>query len=90
MSPACTAITTDATGNVTFRRDAITNLESTYFAAEFNNLSIEFMPDSKRDWNCPARPFIPFVNVDVGAANGGAVYTNEYVVVPRDRLVNIL
>jgi hypothetical protein len=90
MSPACTAITADATGNVTFRRDAITNLKSTYFAAELNNFTIEFVPDSKGDRNCPACPFVPFIDVDVGAANGGAVYANQYVIVARDRLVNIL
>jgi hypothetical protein len=51
--------------------------------SHFDNLSRELVPYDQWDLNRGLRPFIPIVNVQVGAANSGAQNANLHVVDAR-------
>ena len=59
-----------AASNVHFSGDEIAFLHAGHFIAEGDNLAAEFMSGDERRMNASLRPAIPFINVEIGAANG--------------------
>src|SRR5205814_9630281 len=66
--------------NVPFRADNFAGEKIRHVRPDVRHLAHEFMSDDHRHGNGLLRPGVPFVNVQVGAANTSAVHTDQHVV----------
>src|SRR5580698_7335300 len=57
--------------------------------SNLHDFADEFMPDRHRHRNGALRPFIPVVNVNVGAADSRAAYANQNIIDPDGWFGNI-
>src|SRR5450631_379214 len=70
MSFAGAALQTLAAGHVHFGGYEIAFLDAGYLIAERGHLAAEFVSGDQWRMNAPLRPAIPFIDVEIGAANG--------------------
>src|SRR5438105_3236032 len=83
------AIAASAAHDVTLGADHFTREEILYIGADLSDLADKLVPDDHRRGDGALGPIVPFVNVQVGAANPGAVHMNEDVVDSGLRLGNL-
>src|SRR5688572_27397877 len=62
-------------------RHAVANLHVGDELANFDDVTGEFVSDDKRRFAAAARPFVPLVDVDVGATDPGSTHADEDFVV---------
>ena len=56
---------------------------SRHCRADFDDLAAEFMADDHRHGNCLRCPAVPIIDMDVGAADGGALDADQHVLGSR-------
>ena len=71
--------------DVALAGDALADLEIAHVAADLDDLAGIFMADDHRHRNRLLRPGIPFVDVDIGAANAGLAHLDQHVVLADGR-----
>ena len=64
-------------------------LEVIDVVADFKDFTDELVPNDQRHGNGPLRPGIPLVDVQVGAADAGAVDANQNIIDADRRLRHI-
>ena len=69
-----------AADDVAFTGDALANGQMFDFAAQLFDGADIFVADDHGDGNGFLRPFIPFVNVQIGAADGGFFDLDQNVI----------
>ena len=74
------AIAAAAAHHVPFARDQLARVKIDDVGADFHDLADEFMADRHRDRDGLASPLVPIVDVNIRAANSGAVDPNQNVV----------
>jgi hypothetical protein len=90
MSPARETVTTSTTNNMTLATDHLPWKKIFNIRPDFNNLTDELMTYHHRHGDGFARPIVPIINVQIRAANTGAIDANQDVVEPDNRFWNIL
>ena len=80
VAPPRETIAAAPADHVPFPADQIAGMKIRHVGSDFDNLSAEFMPDDQRHVNGGARPIVPVVDVQVGAANSRAQHANFDVV----------
>jgi hypothetical protein len=80
MSTPRSAVTTKPAGDMSLARDTVTDFKPFYEAPYFRDFSDEFVSDHHRYRYVCLRPIIPFVNVDIGAADGCLSKFYEHVI----------
>ena len=80
VTPPGQAIAAAPANHVPFPADEIAGVQVRDVRADFDDLSAEFVPDDERHVNRGARPIVPVVDVQVGAANARAQHANLDVV----------
>src|ERR1700728_1000983 len=90
VSPAGQAVAAAPTHHVALAADNVTGIEVGHISARLDDFAHELVPDHQRNWDGLARPIVPFVDVHVGAANAGAMYSNKNVVDPDAGLLHVL
>ena len=83
------AIAAAATDDMPLARDDHPRLVVVHIVADRDDLADEFVPDHHRHGDRLLRPFVPLIDVDVGAADGGALDADLDVVRPRLRLGHV-
>ena len=73
-----------------FGRYPVAGLEPADFTAAFDNLATEFVPGGQRDRDRVPGPFVPLIDVYVGAADRGLVDLDQDVVVADSRNIDVL
>src|SRR5579863_4589886 len=74
------AVTAASADHVAFSADNIARMVIAHIRAYFDDLTHEFVANHQGNRNGRARPFIPFVNVNIRAANAGKLYANLNVI----------
>ena len=74
------AVAAAAAHHVAFARDDLADLEVARIVAHVDDLADKFMADDHGHRNGLLRPFVPFPDMHVGAADGGAAHFDEDVV----------
>src|SRR6185437_11512751 len=59
--------------------DILTGLEALDLAAHAFDVSAELMAERQRRVDAPLSPAVPFIDVEVGAADGGGVHPHQHV-----------
>src|SRR5690606_3435339 len=80
MSATATAIPAHAACNMAFARYALSNGKPNHFLANGLDHSHIFMSYYSRDFDRILGPGIPFINMDIGAANGCLFYFDQHIV----------
>ena len=80
MPLAGAAVAAMTAGDVALAGDAIALLETGHVAADLDDLADELVTDRHRHGDGALRPFVPVVDVHVGAADGGLADADEHVV----------
>lgn len=68
--------------SVAFPVDDVAGVEVLHVRADFDDLAHELMADDHRDRDRLLGPGVPFINMDVRAANARAQYLNQHVIGP--------
>src|SRR5690606_20470222 len=84
------AIAADAAGDVSLRGYAVAGHQAAHLAAAFDDLAAELVTYDERHRDRVARPIVPLVDVDIGAADGDPAHFYQDVVVPGRRQVDVL
>ena len=74
------AVAASTTDQMAFTTDQITDFEIIDVATEFNHMANEFVTDNQRHRNGALGPGIPIINMQISAADTGAIDANEHVV----------
>ena len=82
MATTGVAVAALATGDVAFSIDEITELEANDLVTHGGDFTDKLVADYHGRLNSRLGPFIPFVDVHIGAANGSAFHANEHVAGP--------
>ncbi len=90
MAPPRAAIAAMAAGDVPLARHPVAGLEAAHFAAHLDDLTRIFVAHGHGHRHRLLRPRVPVVDVHVGAADGGTVHLDEYVVVAHRGFRNVL
>src|SRR5882757_2841948 len=80
MTPAREAISAMAANDVSFSADHLAGKKVFHVRTDFDDFADELMSDNHRHGNGFFGPFIPLVDVDIGAANASAVDLDQNVV----------
>ena len=80
VTPAGQAIAAAAAHDVAFSTDDFAWMKIVHIRTNFNDLADKLMADCHRHGNGSARPFVPFVNMQVGTADAGVRDADEDVV----------
>ena len=76
------AVSTPAADNVALAADDLADVEVLDVGADLDDLADKLVADHHRDRDCPIRPGVPRLDVNVGAADPGAQHLDEHVVDP--------
>jgi hypothetical protein len=90
MSPAREAVSAMTANDMAFSAHHLPGKKVLHVGANFDNFADELVADDHRHGNGLLRPFIPFIDVNIGAANAGAVDADENVVDADFGLGNLL
>src|SRR5205823_8300168 len=85
----CPAEEAASVDDVALRGDPIAFADVGDEPAYLHNIAGELVPDRDRRFHAAAGPGIPFVNVDVGAADAGATHTDQNLIVADSRFGNV-
>ncbi len=66
--------------DMAFARYALPDLQIADIRADLNDFACIFMADHHGYRNCSLRPFVPGIDVDVGAADAGLADLDQYIV----------
>ena len=80
MPPAGEAIAAAAADDVPLAADHIAGKKVGHIRADFDDLADELMPDDHRHGNRLLGPGVPFVDVQIGAADAGPIDADQHVV----------
>jgi hypothetical protein len=80
VTTASQAIPATPADHMPFPADDVSRKEIGHVRADLDNLANELVPDHQGYENGFLRPLVPVVDVQVGAADAGAVDTNQHVV----------
>src|SRR5689334_16727100 len=80
MAPSGQAVATASADYMTFTADHVAGEEVADIRADFDDFADEFVPDHHGHGDSLLRPLVPLENVDVGAANAGAIHADQNVV----------
>jgi len=80
VPPTREAVATATAHHMTFRADDFARVEIAHVGPYRHDFPDELMPDHHRYGNGFLRPGIPFVNVEVGAADAGFKNLDEHVI----------
>ncbi len=89
MTPARQAIAAAATDDVPFAADDFARVKIIYVRSYFNNLADEFVANGHGHGDGGARPFVPFINVEIGATDAGVSDADEDIVDADGRLGDV-
>ena len=81
MPPPGAAIAAEAAGDVAFARDAVADGEAAHLGAHVDHLADIFMTHLHRHGDGLLRPFVPFPDMAVGAADRRLLDLDQHVVV---------
>src|SRR5450432_1438905 len=90
VTPASHAIATTAAHDMAFAGYDLAGMEVDYIQADGGNFAHELVADRHGHGDGPLGPFIPLVDVQVGAANAGAQHTDQHFVDADFGLRNVL
>ena len=90
VAAACPAVAAVATGHVPFDRDTLTHLEPVGLRAEPNDLTGELVTDHHRHRDRLLCPLVPFVDVQIGAADRCLRHPDEDVTIGGTRDLDLL
>ena len=90
MAAAGETIAAASADDVAFAADDFAGKEVVHIFAGGDDLADEFMADDHRHGDGLLRPRVPFVDVQVGAADAGLEHFDEHVVEPAFRVGDIL
>ena len=90
MAPSGPTVPAYAAGYVSFGGDPVSDTEAFYLNPALDDLAAEFVPDGHRYRDRFARPVIPLIDMDVGAAYRRSLDLDQDIVVPDRGLVDIL
>ena len=90
MPSAGETIAAASAHHVAFAADNIAGMKIVDVRSHFDDFAHEFMTDRHGNRNGALRPIVPFVNVDVSAANSRALHADQNIVNPRPRGFDIL
>ncbi len=79
MPPAGQAVAAMATDHVAFAADDLTREKVFDVGANFYDLANKFVADHEGNRNCFTSPLVPFINMDIGPADAGAIDSDENV-----------
>ena len=74
---------------MSFSADNFTLAEILHLAAHLNDLSDKLVSHHQRNRDGGARPIIPFIDMEIGAADARAVHFDQYISGPNLWLRNI-
>src|SRR5580765_431705 len=80
MTPAREAVSAMAANDMAFAADNLPGKKVFHVGTNLNDLADELVADDHRHRNGLLRPIVPFIDVDIGAANTGAVDPDKNVV----------
>ena len=90
MATAGHAIPAMTANDVTFATDAIAEAKIVDVIADLHDFPDEFMADNPGNGNGLLSPFVPFMNMQVGPADSGAIDLDQHVVNTHFRLWHVL
>ncbi len=90
MPASGTAVAAMTAGDVTFAGDPLADFEALDFAADLDDLADKFVADSHGDGNGILAPFVPIVDMDIGAADGRLFDFDQDIIVSGLRFRHIL
>ena len=90
MPPAGHAVSAMPANHVPLAAHQLADAEVTNVFAELNDFADELMPHHERHQDGFAGPVVPFVNVQIGAADAGATHLDEDVIGRHPGLRNVL
>ena len=90
VPPPGAAIAAMSAGDVAFSGHAIAGVEAAHFPAQFDDFAGILMADGHGHGHGLLRPGVPVVDMHVGAADGGAMHLDEYIVVADRGFRNVL
>ena len=90
MPPAGEAVAAAAAHHVALRADDFAREKIFHVRADFSDFADKLVPDHHGRGNRLLRPFVPLVDVHVGAADAGAIHVDEHVVDADLGLGNVL
>ena len=82
MTGSGAAVTAVAAGDVAFPTHPLAHAQALHMASNFGNTPDKLMTGDHWHRNSLLRPFIPVINVHVGAANRALGHLNQYVIGP--------
>src|SRR6185369_5429488 len=80
VAPAGQAIAATSADHVALAADEFTGEKIFYVGTDFDDFTHELMPNHHRDGDRFLRPLVPFENVNVRAANAGAIHFDHHVI----------
>src|ERR1041385_5443137 len=90
MPPPSEAISAMAAHDMALSADNLAGKEIFHIRTHLDNFTHEFVSDHHRHRNRLLCPRIPLVYMEIGAANTGAIHTNQDIVDANSRLGDIL
>ena len=81
MTPPGAAVAAVAAGHMALARDPVADLQAADFHADFGDFADERMADDHRNRDGGLRPFVPVVDMDVGAADRRLLDLDQHVIV---------
>src|SRR5438876_811579 len=88
MPLSSTAEVTMAAADMTFAGHLLARLETFHTFADRFNHSHELVPDNERRMDAALRPFIPLVNVKIGAADPRLLNPDQHLAAPADGAID--
>src|SRR5437588_3128168 len=89
VAPSCKAIAAAPADHVSLAADDLPRIKIRHIRAGFHDFAHKFESDYHWDRDGACRPIIPFINVEIGAANAGAMDSDEYVIDADTRFGNV-
>jgi len=89
MTASCQAVPAAAADHMTLPANDLAGIEVGHVRTGLDDLADKLMPDGHRHRDRPCRPVVPFVNMEIGAANTGAMDPDEHVIDADGRLGNL-
>ena len=85
MAASRAAVAAITARDVALRRDPVADLQATHLDAEVDDFATEFVADGHRHRDSGARPVVPLENMDIRAADRGAVDLDQDIVMANLR-----
>ena len=83
-------VTAMTANHVSFSADNFSHAEILYVTAHLNDLPDKLVPHHQRDRDGITRPIIPFIDMEIGAADARTVHLDEHITRARLGLRHVL